>query len=202
MVIFNLHDQAVLVLLDRSPLHRLFLVLLGVLSGSAAVFIVGQGDVDLLGVWVNLHILRTVHLGGAHLIGGLTGVDGNLFGRHAINVGLELIVLGIRGQQLDPLALAVEGAVLWQNARAIDFILGGVALQLGHVQGAVIQDAEVVLDIALFVLLGGDELVDVLKPGVIAGVAHHGAIGGDVDVAGLVLESAQSGVLDRGGLRI
>ena len=202
VVIFNLHDQAVLVLLDGSPFHRLFLVLLGVLSGSAAVFIVGQGDVDLLGVWVNLHILRTVHLGSAHLIGGLAGVDGNLFGGHAINVGLELVVLRIGGQQLDPFALAVEGPILWQHAGAVNLVLWGVALYLGHVQGAVVQDGEVVLDVAFFVLLGGDELVDVLEAGVIAGVAHHGAIGGDVDVAGLVLEATQRGVLDRGGLRV
>ena len=202
MVIFNLHDQAVLVLLDRSPLHRLFLVLLGILAGSAAVLIVGQGNVDLLGVWVDLHILRTVHLGGAHLIGGLTGVDSNLFGRHAINVGLELVVLRIGGQQLDPFALAVKGTILWQHAGAVNLVLWGVALYLGHVQGAVVQDGEVVLDVAFFVLLGGDELVDVLEAGVIAGVAHDGAIGCDVDVAGLVLEATQRGVLDRGGLRV
>ena len=117
-------------------------------------------------------------------------------------MGLELIVFRIGGQQLNPLALAVEGTVFGQHAGAVNLVGWGVALYLGYVQGAVVQDGEVVLDVALFVLLGGDELVDVLEAGVIAGVAHHGAIGGDVDVAGLVLESAQSGVLDRRGLRI
>ena len=58
------------------------------------------------------------------------------------------------------------------------------------------------LEVALLDLAGGDELVDVLEALVVAHVADHGAVVGDVDLAGLVLEAAQGGVLDRGGLRV
>ena len=117
-------------------------------------------------------------------------------------MGLELVVLGVRGQQLDPLTGAVKSAVLRQDTGTVDFLLWGVTFHLGHVEGAVVQNGHVVLEVALLVLLGGDELVDVLEARVITGVAHHGAVLGDVDVAGLVLVAAHCGVLNRGGFRI
>ena len=102
----------------------------------------------------------------------------------------------VHGQQLLPAALAVEGAVTGQFTGAVNLAGGGVALHDGDVQRAMVHEGHVVLHIPLLHAAGGDELVEVLEAGVIARVADHGAVVGDVDVAGLVLEAAERGVLD------
>ena len=56
--------------------------------------------------------------------------------------------------------------------------------------------------VALLVLLGGDELVDVLELLIVTGVRHHGAVVAHAHVGALVLEAAHCGVLERGGVRV
>src|SRR5699024_1884116 len=74
--------------------------------------------------------------------------------------------------------------------------------EAGDVECALGDDADAVIEVAFLDLAGGEELVDVLEALVVAHVADDGAVVGDVDLAGLVLEAAQCGVLDRGGLRV
>ena len=200
VLVVELHDQAVLVFPDRGVLRRVLLVLLGVLAGGTAVLVIRQCDVDQASVRVGFEVLRAVHLGRTHLVRSHAGVDGDLLRGEALDVGLRAVRGD--GQQLLPLAGAVELTVLWQLAVAGDLLVWGVALQGGDVEGALVENGHVVLHVPLLDLLGGDELVDVFEAGVVAGVADDGAVIGDVDVAGLVLEAAHGGVLDRGGVRV
>src|SRR5699024_11431789 len=128
------------------------------------------------------------HLGRTHLVRSYAGVDGDLLRGEALDVGLRAVRGD--GQQLLPLAGAVELTVLWQLAVAGDLLVWGVALQDGDVEGALVENGHVVLHVPLLDLLGGDELVDVFEAGVVAGVADDGAATGDVAVAGLVLQAA------------
>ena len=181
----DLDDVAVAVADDR----------VGLVHGGA-LGVVGQGRVDLAGDRVGLDVLRTVHLGGAHLVCREAGVDEDLGQGHARDEGRLLVGQG------DPLAGAVEGAVRGQGAPAVDLGGRGVAGELGHVEGALVHQAHVVLLVALADLLGRDELVQVVVALVVAGVDHGVAGRGDHGGAGLVLEAAQEGVLHGRGGRV
>ena len=168
--------------------------LIHLVGGAAGV--VGQRDVDLAGDGVGLDVLGAIHLGGAHLVGREAGVDQHLLDGEARHQRL------LAARQRDPGAHAVEGAVGGQRARAVDLPGGRVALEAGHVQGALGQQGHVVRLVAPAVPLRGDELVDVVIGLVVAGVHHRVAVARDRHGAGLVLEAAQRRVLDRGGLGI
>src|SRR5699024_10012641 len=66
----------------------------------------------------------------------------------------------------------------------------------------VLQQGHVVLPVALDVAVAGDELVQVVEALVVTGVGHGAAVLGDDHVRALVLETAQRGVLARGGAGI
>ena len=201
MIVLDLHDQTVFILPDGGVLGGVLPVRAVALFGGAAVLVVGQREVDLAVDRVGLEIFRAVHLGGADLVGGQAGVDADLLRGEPVDVRFGGTVL-LDGEQRVPGADAVEGAVFGQLAGPVDLRGGGVALQGSDVEGAGVEDAHVVGFVALDDLLVGDELVDVLEALVVPGVADHGAVVGDVDAAGLMLETPQGGVLDRGGFRI
>jgi len=76
-----------------------------------------------------------------------------------------------------------------------DPLAGAVVAQLGHVQGALLQQAQVVLAVPPAVLPLGDELVEVLEALVVAGVHGHAVALGQGRGPALVLQPAEAGVL-------
>ncbi|VVN37033.1 hypothetical protein PS619_05153 [Pseudomonas fluorescens] len=88
--------------------------------------------------------------------------------------------------QLDPLALAF---------RVIGIAVAGI--ELGHVQGAVVEDVAVGLGVAVVDAVAADEFVDEFATLVVAHV-HHGATVVGLGQCGVfMLEAAQRGAFDR-----
>ena len=77
-----------------------------------------------------------------------------------------------------------------------------VAVELRHIERAVVEQVEVGGAVGRVVGAGGDELVDVIEALVVAEVEHHPAVGGEHVVGGLVLEAAEGGALLRGRGRV
>ena len=182
----ELDDVAVAVLLDGVGLVDRGLAL------AATIRVLGHGHVDLARDGAALDVLGAVHLGGAHLVGGETRVDEDLLDAHAGDQ--RLLVVG----ELDPLARTVEGAIRGQLARTVDLV-GRGGVELGDVEVAAAQELLVGAPVGIGVVLElRHELVDVVEGLIVTHVADDRAVVGDADVATLVLEAAQGGVLDRG----
>ena len=73
----------------------------------------------------------------------------------------------------------------------------GVAVEAGDVEGASVEQVQVRPAVAAGEAAGGDELVDVLEPGVVAHVERDAAVVGDVRSGAFVLEPAHRGALAR-----
>ena len=146
---------------------------------DAALVVVGEHRVDLAVGRVGLDVLGPVHRGGPDHVGGAAGVDQD------VGLGGEPPV---GGQAVLALHQGQPGA----GTTAV-----GVAVEAGDVEGAAVEQIQVRPAVAPGEAAGGDELVDVLEPGVVAHVERDAAVVGDVRSGAFVLEPAHRGALAR-----
>ena len=146
----------------------------------AARGVVGQRAVDPAAALINGQPLGPVHLGGAQQVAGLAGLD------HHFALVLEAVGGG-------------QGALAVHQGQPA---AGAIGLKAGHIQRAVVQQLAVGLSGRQTMPCGldavaADELVDVLKTGVLSGIHHRTAFARGGHPCTLVGSTAQGGALDR-----
>src|SRR5690606_32153641 len=97
---------------------------------GAAGRVVGEGAVHLAGGRAGFDVFWPVHLGGADRVSGEPSVDEDFCDGEPVDVAALCIA------QRDPLAGAVECAVVGQASRAVDLVGRAVSGEPGHVQGS------------------------------------------------------------------
>ena len=162
------HDLAIVVFgpLIGAVGHRNHQVTPGICGVSGAFGIVGQAAIGLHRDRIDRHPFGPVHRGGPHGRCGSPGVDADHRGIHSG---------GVRGQG-DPLA-------------------GGIGVEFGHIQLAIIQQARRIA--ALNIAARRDPFIQELTAFIIAHIHHHAPVARNRQGRVFMFEPAQSRVFDR-----
>ena len=141
--------------------------------GSACI--VGQHDVGAAGLWVGLHIFRSVHRRGAQKVSRPARLDQDF-------------------------ALAVKAVGFGQRAGAKGErhpLHSAVRVKAGHIERAVIQQVAIGGAIARRIATSSDEFIHIIKALVVAHIEHHTPVWRDDAFSAFMLEAAKGGALFR-----
>ncbi|MNZ37907.1 hypothetical protein D3C78_553680 [compost metagenome] len=147
---------------------------------APTVAVVGQADVDLAGLRMHRHPLRSVHWRGAEMVRRGAGVEQHL-GLAGEAVGRRQAVLAKNQRQPAPATIGVETR---------------------NIQRALVQQVAIGRGIIGLIAAGRDELVDVLALGVVAVVEGHTVVGAEGQGRALAAEAADCGAFLRRALRV